>query len=126
MLVAKTFSLMRDWLVGDVVNPTTTSGALSVTMLVGLAAIAGLMIGAKDMSVAMPQTSVWKHLKTEFGTILAVAILLLTVTLGISLGIGLKLGLLNPFVISTVLATGLPLAWMIDYLSAQGAIAPHC
>ncbi len=39
MLVAKTFSLMRASLVGDVVNPTTTSGALSVTMLVGLAAI---------------------------------------------------------------------------------------
>jgi hypothetical protein len=62
---------------------------------------------------------VWKHLKTEFGTILAVAILLLTVTLGISLGIGLKLGLLNPFVISTVLATGLPLAWMIIYLPKE-------
>ncbi len=52
MLVAKTFSLMRASLVGDVVNPTTTSGALSVTMLVGLAAIAGLMLGAKDTNIA--------------------------------------------------------------------------
>jgi hypothetical protein len=52
VLVAKTFSLMRASLVGDVVNPTTTSGALSVTMLVGLAAIAGLMLGAKDTNIA--------------------------------------------------------------------------
>jgi serine/threonine protein kinase len=118
VLAAKAFSLLTAYLDGDVVNLTTTSVALSVTMLVGLAAIAGIILGTKD-SVTMPQTSVWKHLKTEFGTIMAVAILLLTVTLGISLGIGLKLGLLNPFVISTILATGLPLVWIIIYLPKE-------
>src|SRR5919199_4493466 len=106
VLAAKAFSLAIES--EGALMPTLN--ALSVTLFVGLVAFAGLMLGAKDKSIAMPQTSVWKHLKTEFGTILAVAILLLTVTLGISVGIGLKLGLLNPFVISTVLATALPLA----------------
>ena len=115
VLAAKAFSLAIES--EGALMPTLN--ALSVTLFVGLVAFAGLMLGAKDKSIAMPQTSVWKHLKTEFGTILAVAILLLTVTLGISVGIGLKLGLLNPFVISTVLATALPLAWMMIYMPKE-------
>lgn len=50
-----------------------------------------------------------------FSTSLAVGISLLTTALGISLGLWFKLGLLNPLLISTVLATGVPLAAMIFY-----------
>jgi hypothetical protein len=68
---------------------------------------------AKDGVAAMPEAAILKHLNAEFGTVLAVAIPLLTAVLGIILGIGLKLGLQNPLVIWAVLATGLPLTWMI-------------
>jgi hypothetical protein len=112
VLTAKACSVIGAVPQSDVVNPTSES--MSVTLLVSLAAIAGIMFGAKDRSVAVPGGTVWQYLQTEFGTILAVVILLLTSALGISLGLGFKLGFL--FVIYAVLATGLPLAWMMIYM----------
>jgi len=61
----------------------------------------------------------WKHLKTKFGSILAVVIPLETVALGFSLGRGFHLGFWHPHVIWAVLATGLPLAWMIHSPSSS-------
>ncbi|MGK7878053.1 MAG: serine/threonine protein kinase [Xenococcaceae cyanobacterium] len=107
------------------------SAVISMVLHVALKAFVGViagtlarkafkMIGAGARSgtqtVVMPGTVVWKHLKTEFGTILAVAILLLTAGLGLSLGMGFNLGFLNPLIVSAVLAISLPLAWMIIYL----------
>jgi len=115
VLAAKGCSVIRAVSQSDVVNPTSES--MSVTLLVWLAAIVGIMFGAKDRSVAVPGGTDWQYLQTEFGTILAVVILLLTSALGISLGLGFKLGFL--FVIYAVLATGLPLAWMMIYMPKQ-------
>ncbi len=70
---------------------------------------------------AVPGAAVLERLKTEFGTAVAVAVLLETVALGISLGMAFKLGLLHRFVIWAVLATGVPLAWMIAGKSGASA-----
>lgn len=115
VLAAHAFSLSRAIQSEGALISTLES--LSVTLLVGFAAIAGIMFGAKNRSVAVPGGTLWQYLQTEFGTILAVAILLLTSALGISLGLGFKLGFL--FVIYAVLATGLPLAWMMIYMPKE-------
>jgi hypothetical protein len=70
---------------------------------------------------AVTGAAVWQRLKTEFGAAVAVAIIIETVALGISLGMAFKLGLLNRFVIWAVLATGVPLAWMIAGKSGASA-----
>ena len=57
----------------------------------------------------------WKDLKTEFGTILAGLLFLLTAALGVSFASGLVVGFLNPFIIFIILATGLSLVWIINY-----------
>jgi hypothetical protein len=65
---------------------------------------------------------VWKDMKIEFGTILAGGIFLLTAVLGISLTIlviGFALGLLNPFVIFSLLATSLSFTWMLINISKE-------
>ncbi len=58
---------------------------------------------------------VWQDLKTEFGTISAGVLFLLTAALGVSFASGLVLGFLNLLIIFTILVTGLPLALIINY-----------
>lgn len=68
---------------------------------------------------------VWHELKTEFGTILAVVISLLTIVLGV-LGVffasGLVVGFRNPLIILLILATGLPLALIINYKKKERSL----
>jgi len=42
----------------------------------GLAASDGIMSGAKDKNINVPGASLWQYLQTEFGTKLALAMLL--------------------------------------------------
>lgn len=112
VLIAQALYLQKALQSDLILRPTWES--LVVTLLVGLAAIVGVMFGAMiNKNIAVPRTSVWQYLQTEFGTILAVAMLLLTSAFGISLGLSFKLGFL--FVIYAALATGLPLALIISY-----------
>jgi len=72
VLATKAFSLWGAIQSGGI----STSERLSLTLLGGLRQAMGFMSGAKDKNINVPGASLWQYLQTEFGTKLALAMLL--------------------------------------------------